>query len=312
MPDHPVSEVHGLIDRHLRLGGALNAHQQIEHGAGRHEAKSDVGRNETAASHRQQKVRDDEDDVDAEDRRGDNRADLRLHRNDGVHVMVRAVERVYEEEQPESEHRQKVTVDGASACRRNNVVDDGKCQWRDEQPDRVVDPQAAERSATRPGDDFRQEVPHRVGEQREDEAADHIPARDVQRFHAPAEERRHELNRCEDEPDDDQDVNDRRELGPLERLADPGQYKDPAGHHHGEIPEREEPPSQKSARHATAGQDRDRVVQECEEDVTQPTEDDALGVGVADPSPAQPRHAAKEIRKEELDGGDDAECQRRQ
>jgi hypothetical protein len=54
------------------------------------------------------------------------------------------------------------------------------------------------------------------------------------------------------------------------------------------------------------------VVQEREEDVTQPTEDDALGVRVADPSPAQPRDAAKEIRKEKLDGGDDAEGKRRQ
>ena len=52
------------------------------------------------------------------------------------------------------------------------------------------------------------------------------------------------------------------------------------------------------------------MVEKCEERVPQPAEHDALCVGVAQAAPAEPWHAAAEVRIEKLQGCDDAECDR--
>ena len=120
---------------------------------------------------------------------------LRLHRDDGEDVVVRAVQRVEEEQQPEAEHRQEVAVDGPPRGRRDHEVDDRQRQRRDEEPDRVVNPQPAEGRAARARHQLGHEVAHRVGQQREDQRADDVPARDVERLEAAREERRQELDR---------------------------------------------------------------------------------------------------------------------
>ena len=310
VPHHPVGEVHGLVDRHLRLQRSLEADDQVEVGAGGHEAQARIPGNHPRAPQRQQQVGHHDDHVHAEQRRGGDGRQLCRHRDHREHVVVRAVQWIQEEQQPEAEHRQEVAVYRPPRRGGDHEVDDGQRQRRHEQSHGVVNPEAAERRAARPRNELRYDVAHRIGQQREDQAADDVPARHVKVFEPAREERREELHRRHQQGHDYDGVNDQRELGPFERLAHARQHQHPAWQHDREIPQREQPAAQPRARHRAAAQDRHGVVQEREERVPQPAEHDALSVGIAQAPPTEPGRARAEIRIQQLERDDDAEGDR--
>ena len=143
--------------------------------------------------------------------------------------MVRAVERVREEQQPEPDHRIEVAVDRTARHSRNHVVGNGQGERRHVQPDGVVDPQAAEGRPERARQQLRREIPDWVCEQREDERANDVPARDEELAGADAQERRDELDHHQREREHDEHVDDPWKLRPLERLTETGHHQHPAG-----------------------------------------------------------------------------------
>ena len=76
-------------------------------------------------------------------------------------IVVHAVERIHEEEQPEAEERQEVTEDRTPRHRRDDEVDGGQCHRRREQTYRVVNPEPAERRALRARIEKGRDVSHR-------------------------------------------------------------------------------------------------------------------------------------------------------
>src|SRR3977135_172078 len=73
-----------------------------------------------------------------------------------------------------------MTEDGAAGRCGNDVVSDGDGEWGDVEADRIVDPEATERCAWRAGNELRHDIANRVGQQREDDAADNVPTADIQ------------------------------------------------------------------------------------------------------------------------------------
>ena len=139
---------------------------------------------------------------------------------------MRAVQRIEEEQAPEPEHRQEMAVDRPARRRRDHEVQDRERERRDEQADGVVNPQAAERRPPGARHELGHDVAHRIREQREDQRADHVPARHVQGRKTLPKERRQELHARKPETQDRERVDDERELGPFERLADAGEHED--------------------------------------------------------------------------------------
>ena len=125
MADHPVREMHALIDGHLGLHRALDTDDQVEHGSRAYEAQGDVARKPARSSQRQEQIRDHDHHVHAEQCRGRDGPDLRAHRNDGKDVVVRAVQRIEEEQQPESQHRQEMAEDRPARRGRNHEIENG-------------------------------------------------------------------------------------------------------------------------------------------------------------------------------------------
>ena len=103
------------------------------------------------ALEREQQIADVQHDIHAEVDRGDDGPDLGLHRDGREDVVVRAVERVDEEQHPEGQHRQEVAVDGPAGDRGEDEVQDGHSEGRDVQADRVVNPESAVGRSLRPG-----------------------------------------------------------------------------------------------------------------------------------------------------------------
>ncbi len=99
-----------------------------------------------------------------------------------------------------------------------------------------MNPQAAESRATRAGDELRHEVAHRIGEQREHQRADDVPAGDVQILEAAREEWRQKLDDRQHERQHDEHIDYQREFGPFERLAETRQHQYPARQDDREIP----------------------------------------------------------------------------
>src|SRR5690349_7039051 len=98
--------------------------------------------------------------------------------------MMRAVEWVQKEQEPEAEHREEVAVDGTARGGGDYEVDNGECERRDEQADGIVNPQTAESGPTRARHQLRNKVAHRIGEQGEDQTPDDIPTGNVKIFQA--------------------------------------------------------------------------------------------------------------------------------
>ena len=306
----PVGEVHRLVHRHLRLHRSLEADDQVEVGARGHEAQARVFRDHAGAPQRQQQVGHHDDHVHAEQCRGGDGRNLRRHGNDREHVVVRAVQGIQEEQQPEPEHRQEVAVDGPARRRRDDKVDDRQRHGRHKQAHRIVNPQAAECGPAGARHEFGHDVAHRVGQQREHEAADDVPARHVKVLKPPREERRQELHRRHQQGHDDDGVDHEGKFGPLQRLAHACQHQHPPRQHHREVPHGEQPAAQGGARDRPAAQDGHGMVEEREERVPQPAEHDALRVRIAQASPTEPGNACAKVGIEQLKGDDDAEGDR--
>src|ERR1700732_3393550 len=94
--------------------------------------------------------------------------------------MMGSIQWVSEEEHAESHHRQKMTEDRASRSCGDHVVGDGESKWRYKEADSIVNPETAECSPPRTGNKVSYNVSHRVRQHREDNAADNVPAADIQ------------------------------------------------------------------------------------------------------------------------------------
>ena len=206
--------------------------------------------------------------------------------------MVGAVERVEKEEQPETEHGQEVAVDRPSRCRRNHIIDDRQREGSDVKPDRVMDPESAERGTACTGKELRHEVSHGVREGGEHQRADHIPAGYVDIFDAVPEEARQELDDRQHECQHYEDIHDHREFRPFEGLAEARQDQCPARNHDGKIPDAKEPAAQPVAGDRATGQHRHRMIKKGKEGVAEPAEKNALGMVVTQASPCECGNAA--------------------
>ena len=215
--------------------------------------------------------------------------------------MVGAVERVDQEQQPEPDHRQEVAVDRPPGDGGDDGVGDGQSQRGDEQTHGVVNPEAAERRPQGTGQVLGHHVADRVGQQRERQPAQDVPGRDVQARHPGTEQRHDELDARQEHPQGRRTVDRERELGPFQRLAHAGLDQGPAWQHDQPVPGGEQRPAEPDARDRAAGQPGHGEVEEGEEGVPQPAEEEPLGVGVAEPPPGQPGHAAEPVRRVELD-----------
>ena len=150
------------------------------------------------------------------------------------------VQGIEEEQPPEPQHGQEVAVDWLARCGRYYKVEYGQCQRRDEEPYRVMDPQATEGGAGRTWYEFRDQVAHGVGHQGEHQCPDDVPARYVEVLKAMFEEGRQELDRGQQEGEDYQHIHRERKFGPLQWLAVSTKHQPPARNHDGEIPQCEE------------------------------------------------------------------------
>ncbi len=124
MRDNPVREVDGLVERHLRLRRALHADDHVEDDGHRYEAQRDFFGYESGAALRQHQVGDHQYDDNAQQRRGGNRSELRLHRDDRIDVVVSPVQRVPEEQAPEPQHGQEMAENGPARRGRDDEVED--------------------------------------------------------------------------------------------------------------------------------------------------------------------------------------------
>ena len=305
--DHPIGKVYGLVDRHLRLQRTLNTHGQVKNCAGHYEAQRQIALQPARAAGRQQKIGHHDNDVDSEESRCRNGADLRVHRNHRENIVMGAVERVEEEQHPEPQHGKEVTEDRFSGSDGNHEVKDGQRHGRDVQANGVVNPQAAESRAARSWNQFRHDIPHGIGQQGKHQAADDVPAGNVKVFQAAREEGRQELNRRQDEAQHHESVDHQRKFRPFQRLAETREYQNPAGNDNDKIPDGEQPFPQARAGNRTSGKHGHGVIEEREEGIGQPAEQNALGVAVAHAPPGKPGRVANHIRQKQLGGCQGAE-----
>ena len=141
-----------------------------------------------------------------------------------------------------------MTEDGSSGRCRYDEIENRQGQRRHKKPDRIMNPQPADRCPGCTGYEFGHDVTHRKRQERKDERADDVPAGYVEFVQPFLEKRWQELNGCHNQSHDDKKVHNERKLGPLEWLAHAGEYEYPAGHHNCEIPDGEEPPAERAAR----------------------------------------------------------------
>src|SRR6266446_4017571 len=108
-----------------------------------------------------------------------------------------------------------MTEDRATGGCGDNVVSDGGSKGRHEQTNSVVNPEAAKRSAPRPGNELRHEIANRIGKHREDNATDNVPGTDIQVGEPSFKEWQDKLEDHQNESKDDESVYDERKLRPL-------------------------------------------------------------------------------------------------
>src|ERR1700739_2495143 len=140
-----------------------------------------------------------------------------------------------------------MTVDRAACGSGDDVIRDGNGKRGHEETHGIVNPEAAEGCAPRTGNEFRYKITDRVGEHREDNAANNVPAADVEIREAGLNERQDKLENHQDEGEDDESVYDERKFGPLQRLAETGENQHPSGKDYRKIPDTEENPSKLAA-----------------------------------------------------------------
>src|SRR3982074_996338 len=122
-----------------------------------------------------------------------------------------------------------MTKDGATSGCGNDVVSDGKGEWRHVEAHGIVNPEAAEGCAPRTGNQLGYKIPDRISKHREDNAADNVPGTDIQVGEPSFEKWQDELKDHQNEGKHDESVNDERELSPLQRLAETGSNQTPSG-----------------------------------------------------------------------------------
>src|SRR6266853_725933 len=116
-----------------------------------------------------------------------------------------------------------MTEDGPSRRGGNDEINHRQRHRSDIEANGVVDPQSTERRAASPRDQFRHEIAHRVGEQREHQSADDVPTRYIEVFETARKEWRQELDDGDEERQDNEGVNDQRKFRPFEGLAESSQ-----------------------------------------------------------------------------------------
>ncbi len=162
--------------------------------------------------------------------------------------------------------------------------------------------QPAEGGSLGSGDELRHNIADGIGERGENQSADDVPAGDEEIARGNAEEGFHELNDHQRKRQDDEEVDYQRKLGPLQRLAEAHAYQHPTWKHHGEVPYPEYRPAELAAGDRTVGQAGYYVITKGDEGITEPAEEDSLGMVVAQSSPCLPRMAAHEVGEVELGG----------
>src|ERR1700686_1603116 len=193
------------IDGHQCLHRALQTHHKIGDHPKPDETQRHVPRGEsTTSAQRKQQIGDDQNHVHAEISRSDYGAFLRGHGDCRIDVMMRSIQWVSKEEHPESHHRQKMTEDGSPRGCGNYVVGDGESKRRHEEAYCVVNPEAAECCAARTGNKVRYNVPQGVRKHREDNAANNVPAADIQVGEPSSKKWQDELEDHQDKGKDDE------------------------------------------------------------------------------------------------------------
>src|ERR1700724_505714 len=136
-----------------------------------------------------------------------------------------------------------MTVDRAARGSGDDVIGDSKGKRRHEETDSIVNPEAAERRASRTRNELRHKISNWVGKHREDNAADDVPGTDVEVREPSFKEGQHKLEDHENEGKDDESVYDERKLRPLQRLAETSGNQHPTGKDYRKIPDTEKEPS---------------------------------------------------------------------
>src|SRR6185312_4700750 len=108
--------------------------------------------------------------------------------------MMRAVQRIEKEQEPEAKHREEVAVDRAPRGGGDYKIDNRERQRGDEQANGIVNPQTAESSSARARHQLGNKVSHGIGQQSKDQASDDVPAGDVEIFETARKKWREELH----------------------------------------------------------------------------------------------------------------------
>src|SRR5579864_8209064 len=178
-----------------------------------------------------------------------------------------------------------MTVDRTARGSRDDVVSDGDSKRRHEQADSIVNPEPAECCAPRTGDKVRYDVPHGVRKHREDNAADNVPAADIQVRGPSSKKWQDELEDHQDKRKHDECSDAERKLRPLQWLTETGSHQHPSWEDYRKIPDNEEKPSEPAAQDRTVCQAWHSIIKECQESIAQPSEEYAFRVVVAKPAP---------------------------
>src|ERR1700756_1225775 len=144
--------------------------------------------------------------------------------------------------------------------------------------------------------------PPGVRKHQKDNAADNVPAADIQVREPSSKKWQDELEDHQDKGKDDECGNDERKLRPLQRLAETGSHQHPSREDHRKIPDPEKKPSQPTAQNRPICEARHSIIKECQERVAQPSKKYAFRMVIAKPSPGKPCVATQEFWKAELCG----------
>src|ERR1700728_4540629 len=190
-----------------------------------------------------------------------------------------------------------MTEDGASGGCGDHVISNRQSKRRYKQADGIVNPEAAEGCTPRTGNKLRYNIAYWVGKHREDNAADDVPGAHIQIGEPSSKKWQDELEEHQNEGQDDEGVYHQRKLRPLQRLAETGGHQDPSRQDHRKIPYAEKKPSQPAAQNRPICQAWDDIIEECQECVAEPSEEYALRMVVAKPSPGKPCVATQKFWK---------------
>src|SRR5258708_30564850 len=184
----------------------------------------------------------------------------------------------------------------------DDVISDGNGKRRYVETHSIVNPEAAEGCAPRPGNEPRHKIPNRVGKHREDNAADDVPTTDIEIREPSFKEREDKFEDHQNECQDDESSHDERKLRPLQRLAETSGNQHLTGKDYRKIPDPEKKPSQLTAQDRPICEAWHNIIKESQERVAQPPEEYALRMVGAKPAPGEPSAAPEKFRQGKLCG----------